>query len=73
MRCANVVDCVEFKIGKCNGIQIKLKYPCDRFKGAEADSCDGCIHKVGVLVSFACEHCCRNEKLADNYKFAGGE
>jgi len=73
MRCANVTSCEEVKSGKCSGIQIKHKYPCDGFKWVEADSCDGCIHTIGD-VHIACNHCCRNElNKVDNYKFAGGE
>jgi len=72
MRCVNVVGCEDVRAGRCNGNQIKLKYPCERFKGVEADTCDGCVYKGGEVYS-ECEHCCRNEKLVDNYKFAGGE
>jgi hypothetical protein len=73
MRCANVMSCEEVKAGKCNGHLIISHQTCDGFKAVEADSCDGCIHKVGVLVSVACDNCCRNENRVDNYKFAGGE
>jgi hypothetical protein len=72
MRCANVIDCEEVKAGKCNGNLVISRQSCDRFKGVEADSCDGCIHKVGE-VYIACDNCCRNENRVDNYKFAGGE
>ena len=80
MRCANAYygcgdfkadGCEDFEVGRCNGNQIKLKYPCDRFKGVEADSCDGCSYK-GREVYIACDHCCRNEmNKVDNYKFGG--
>jgi hypothetical protein len=72
MRCANVVDCEDVKSGKCNGIQIKLKYPCTRFKALEADSCDGCKYLPCNGATINCDHCCRNEmNKVDNYKFGG--
>ena len=73
MRCANVTSCEEVKAGKCNGNLVISHQSCDEFKPIEADSCDGCIHKVGD-VHIACNHCCRHEmNKVDNYKFIGGE